>query len=98
MSKQTKITRSAKGEECQVRLPGICNFNNETTVFAHVGEGGGMGSKVTDIHGSYCCSSCHDEVDRRTRIMDAETAELFSWHGVQRTQSILINKELIKVV
>lgn len=97
MAKQTKITKSARGEECQVRLPGICNFNTETTVFAHVGEGAGMGAKVSDIHGAYCCSSCHDEIDRRTRIMDAETSELFAWHGVQRTQIILVNKKLLNV-
>lgn len=92
-----KIRESARGQECQVRLPGICNFNPETTIFAHIGSGGGMGSKVSDIHGTYCCSSCHDELDRRTRIMDAETAELFGWHGVQRTQEILCYMELIKV-
>lgn len=97
MAKQTKITKSARGEECQVRLPGICNFNTETTIFAHIGKDGGMGSKVNDIHGAYCCSACHDEIDRRTRLMDATEAELYSWHGVQRTQNILVAKNLIKV-
>jgi len=95
--RSNKIRNSAKGEDCQVRLPGICNFNAETTVFAHVGKGGGMASKVSDIHGAYCCSACHDEIDRRTRIMDKETAELFAWHGVQRTQEILCAMELIIV-
>ena len=97
MISSKKIKDSARMEDCQVRLPGICNFNNETTVFAHIGNSGGMASKVSDIHGSYCCSACHDEIDRRTRLMDAEQAELFGWHGVQRTQDILINKGLIKV-
>ena len=27
--------KEAKGRECMVRLPGICNFNPETTVLAH---------------------------------------------------------------
>lgn len=98
MAKQTKITKSAEGEECQVRLPGICNFNNETTIFAHVGEGGGMGSKVADIHGAYCCSDCHKEIDGQTMGMENRNlVELYSWHGVQRTQTILVIKELIKV-
>jgi len=92
-----KIRKSAQGQDCQVRLPGICNFNPETTIPAHVGSGGGMGSKVSDIHMAYCCSSCHDEIDRRTRLMDAEKAELYAWHGVQRTQEILMNKGLLIV-
>lgn len=97
MVKQTKITKSARGQDCQVRLPGICNFNPETTILAHIGNGGGMGSKVNDIHSAYCCNCCHDEIDRRTRLMDAETAELFSWHGVQRTQIMLIEQGLLVV-
>ncbi len=92
-----KIRESAQGQDCQVRLPGICNFNPETTIPAHIGNGGGMGSKVSDLHIAYCCSSCHDEIDRRTRLMDAEKAELYAWHGVQRTQEILCSMELIKV-
>ena len=42
----SKITKSAMGEECQVRLIGICNYNNETTVFAHYRKGG-LGSIVS---------------------------------------------------
>ena len=61
-----KITQSAKGEECTVRIIGVCNFNSETTVFAHLG-GAGMGLKSHDIHGSYCCSSCHDVLDGRIK-------------------------------
>ena len=47
----SKITQSARNEECQVRLIGICNHNSETTVFAHYRKGGlgGMGKKPKDI-------------------------------------------------
>lgn len=90
-----KILQAAKGQDCQVRLDNICNFNPETTIPAHIGSGGGMGGKVSDIHIAFCCSSCHDEIDRRTRKMDAEKAELYGWHGVQRTQEILCSMELI---
>ena len=97
-TRSNKIKKSARGEECQVRLPSICNFNPETTIPAHVGSNGGMGSKVSDIHIAYCCSSCHDEIDGKTLIMkNREQVELYSWHGVQRTQEILLSKYLIKV-
>lgn len=96
MVRSKKIRDSARGQECQIRLPGICNFNPETTIPAHVGSGGGMGSKVSDIHIAYCCSDCHKEIDGQTLIMpNRELVELYSWHGVQRTQEILCGMELI---
>jgi len=39
-----KYTESARGQECQVRIPGICSHDPETVVFAHL-NGGGMGMK-----------------------------------------------------
>ena len=32
-----KIRNSARGQDCALRIPGVCNFNPETTVLAHVG-------------------------------------------------------------
>ena len=62
----SKITESARGEQCQVRIPGVCNRDPETTVFAHL-NGGGMGMKQPDCEGAYCCSACHDVVDGRVK-------------------------------
>jgi hypothetical protein len=92
-----KLRDSARGAECQVRLPGICNFNSETTIPAHVGSGGGMASKVSDLFIAHCCSACHDEIDGRTSTMDANLVELYAFHGVQRTQQLWLDKELIKL-
>lgn len=57
----------AKGKPCQMRVPGICNFNPETTVLAHIRRGGvaGMGQKPADIIAVHACSSCHDYIDGR---------------------------------
>jgi len=95
--KNKKITNSARGEDCQVRLEGICNFIPETTVFAHIG-GGGMGYKANDIHGSYCCSSCHDALDHRfeEHPWSADQLKLAHHEGIVRTQLILLEKGLIK--
>jgi hypothetical protein len=30
------LRKEAKGRGCMVRLPGICNFNSETVVLAHI--------------------------------------------------------------
>ncbi|BBE88224.1 hypothetical protein CHBNII4_12490 [Haemophilus influenzae] len=83
--------KEAKGRDCQVRLPGICNHNPETTVLAHYRMAGlnGVGMKPDDIFGAWACSSCHDECDRRTRKMDTEDVRLAHAEGVFRTQQIL---------
>ena len=62
------ITQSARGQICTVRLPGVCNFNMETTVFAHLsGIRLGHGVGVKTMFGAYCCSDCHDAIDGRRR-------------------------------
>lgn len=90
----SKLTKLARGRECQVRLPGICNHDPETTVLAHYRLAGtcGMGIKPHDLLGAWACSSCHDEVDRRTRRIDAESAALAHLEGVIRTQAILLKE------
>ena len=93
---RNKIRASARGRECQIRIPGVCNSNPETTVLCHLG-GGGMGAKRSDLHGAYGCSSCHDEIDRRTRVVDFEHARLLFLEGIIRTQEILLNEGLINV-
>jgi len=80
-----------------VRLPGICNFNPETTVLAHL-NGGGMGTKKNDLFGAFCCSSCHDECDRRTMIMDKDYVELAFRQGVERTQLYWLQIGYIKIM
>ena len=60
--KMSKYTKSSKGKICTVRIPGVCNHNTETTVFAHL-NGGGMGAKHSDIHGCDACSACHAWLD-----------------------------------
>lgn len=95
----SKITQSAKGQQCQVRLEGICNGNPETVVLAHYRMSGtcGTGIKPNDILGAYACSACHDEVDRRTRYLDADTVRLHHAEGVLRTQLLLLSQHLIRV-
>jgi hypothetical protein len=69
----SKLTREARGRECQIRLS-CCNHNPETTVLAHYRLAGtcGVGMKPNDPQGAWSCSACHDEIDRRTRILIKE--------------------------
>lgn len=93
----SKITKSAKGQDCQIRLYGVCNFNPETVVLCHLG-GGGMGAKSHDIHGAYGCSSCHDAIDGRvSTIYSRESLQLAHHEGVIRTQLLILEQGLIKI-
>lgn len=80
----TDLRKAARGRDCQVRLPGICNFNPETTVLAHIRRGGvnGIGRKPNDLAAVLACSDCHDEIDRRTHRMgskDLDCALIDAW-------------------
>ncbi len=92
----SKITKSAAGSPCTVRLDGCYGGpNNETVVFAHL-NGGGMGMKAYDVHGAYCCYSCHDALDgRKPSKYSKEELLLAHLMGMKRTQEILISKGLM---
>lgn len=96
--KSKKLRESARGQDCNIRIPGICNFNCETTILAHTGAGAGMGQKVDDLEGSFCCSSCHDAIDGRTKTEWTKLElRLMAKEGAERTRKYWLQKQLIKV-
>ena len=90
----TDLRKLARGMDCTVRIPGVCNFNPETTVLAHVRQVGisGMGRKAPDLLAAYACSACHEYCDTHR---DAQT-ELDFLRGVMRTQYLLIEGALVR--
>jgi len=68
--KQNRITKAARGRDCQVRIPGHCNGNPETVVLAHYRMAGtcGTGYKPNDLQAAWACSGCHDAIDGRTDV------------------------------
>lgn len=70
-----KLRDSAKGKDCTLRIPGVCSFNPETTVLAHLPCGHrGTGIKGPDMIAVFACSACHDRIDARTSTAPAVTA------------------------
>ena len=68
----SKITKSASGKRCTMRLPGVCNHDPATTIWSHINSvrwGSGRGHKSPDICGAYTCSDCGDAIDGR-RLKD----------------------------
>lgn len=94
---QTKLTKAARGRACQIRIPGVCNGNPETTVLAHYRMAGtcGMGMKPNDLQGAWACSACHDACDGRRHVISREEARLLHSEGVMRTQAILIREGVV---
>lgn len=93
------LRKLAKGRECQVRLPGICNQDNETTVLAHYRLIGvsGMGIKSSDVCAAYACHQCHDVIDRRAYTwLEPEQVKLAHLEGVMRTLNILVKEGVLK--
>ena len=95
----SKLTEAARGQQCQVRIPGVCNGNPETTVLAHFRLAGtcGTGIKPPDLLGSWACSACHDVTDGRTKSDDWDYDEIRLMHaeGCLRTINQLIKQGVL---
>lgn len=86
---------SARGKDCTLRIYGVCNFNAETTVLAHVPSGSkGVGMKGIDTVSVYACSACHDALDGRSK-------HEIDWQDIPRaiaeTHQQMIKAGLLKV-
>ena len=95
----TDLRKLARGRECQIRLEGICNFDNSTTVLAHYRLIGisGMGMKSPDLIAAHACSACHDACDRRTHTdLEFDFVRLAHAEGCFRTIAKLIEEGVIK--
>jgi len=98
----TKIQKSARGENCTLRIPGVCNGNSETVCLCHAPYPTRFGSRKDDHWAVYGCSECHDFVDGRNN-------KSFNWAGmltgmaeywmpaIHETQAKLIEKGLMTV-
>lgn len=96
MIRSRKILNHAKGQPCQLALPGICGHDPETTVFAHLNGaayGKGAGVKAHDIAGFFSCHKCHMAYDLHEYTITGE--ELL--RAVIGTWLILIEDGIIHV-
>jgi len=92
--KQTKITKSARGEDCTLLLDSCSG--SETVVLCHIGKNRGMGYKCGDHFAVYACSNCHDIIDGRvkSRFANDELSDI-KLIALERTQQKLIDKGLL---
>ena len=91
----SSLRQQARGRPCQIRVPGCCNGNGETTVGCHYRMPGlsGIGSKADDLFIAWGCSNCHAAVDTlHSANWTAEQLKLMHAEGVLRTQAILLKE------
>lgn len=84
----SKIRESARGQDCLVRLPGVCSFNRETVIAAHIRISGlcGIGIKPSDLLTVRACSNCHDVMDGRAKAaFPAEQLKIYVHEAHCRT-------------
>lgn len=65
--KSQAIRDSARGEECTVRIPGVCTGDPTHTIWSHAplgaaGKGGQI--KALDLCGAYSCTACDAALDQ----------------------------------
>jgi hypothetical protein len=98
----SKLRESARDEICMIRYPGICNFNSQTTVLAHLPDGSGTGhmaGKSNDLCSVYACSACHDVLDGRALAKDLTRNDIiiYAYEGHMRTLVAFERKGLVTV-
>ncbi len=95
--KSKKITDSSRDKECTLNISGVCNYDSETTVFAHLpSEKGGKGFKSSDLCCCDACSSCHDCLDGRRFDGEFETHKEFYMRRAQlRTLERLFDEGIL---
>jgi len=94
------IRKSARGEVCQVRYPGICTHDPAHTILSHYrGSAGGKGLSIksADACSAYACTSCDAVYDGQAprEGFSKQEADLWWMHGHMRTLVILEKKGLL---
>ena len=70
-----QLEKLARGQQCYMRLPGVCNGDPETTVLCHIRRGnlGGIELKPAPVCAVPMCFDCHNAYDSRTRTKYSRT-------------------------
>lgn len=86
------LRNEARGRNCQIRAE-CCNFDNSTTVLAHI-NGAGIGRKHHDLLAAIACSSCHSWVDYEyaNAGFTRDERDLVHLRGMLRTLEVWISE------
>lgn len=95
-----KLLDSARGAECTMRVPGVCNCDWSTTVSAHIhDETFGMGEKADDCASVHACAACHAWLDQGLWLGTMSEADMLRLilRAMQRTVRDRILREIMRI-
>lgn len=99
--KKTKLSESARGEECALQIHPYCIGGTETTVLCHLPSNSGVANKSPDWWSTYGCMVCHSVLDGRhtqaIKELGSEEIMACAMRGLFRTHQRMIEKGLIRV-
>ena len=88
----------AKDMDCKARIPNVCNWDSRTTISAHLPEALGTGHKQADWRIAWCCSACHDVIDRRVSSPFTRSQLMVFWeHAHNQTMDEIFEREWLTV-
>lgn len=70
------LTKLARDKPCLLRIPGVCNFNNKTTVLCHIKREWCATIKPPDVCAVWGCHDCHAVIDGRNTHSGYSRADL----------------------
>lgn len=94
--KSQQVRDSARGEDCTLNIAGVCSYDTNETILAHLpDESSGASLKADDISACYSCAACHDAIDRRNNAMPEEEREWYQRRAMVRTWRRLIEAGIV---
>lgn len=94
--KSKKLRDSARGRDCTMQVAGVCNYNSDTVILAHINtDGGSMGAKTDDFSACFACSDCHDWLDQNKGT--SEDRLFYTRRAMVRTWRIWAEEGVVKI-
>lgn len=77
----------SKGQQCTLRIVGVCNGDPTTVVPAHIHDRHkGGGNKASDISVANACSACHAKFDGQAgKLLTRDEWFFYALRGLQET-------------
>lgn len=95
-----KLLDSAKGQPCELRLPGFCQGGTEATVSCHVRDDSyGLGVKADDYSTFHGCSACNIAYDTGAWLGKISVEDMLRMvlRALQRTWRNRVERGFIRI-
>lgn len=95
----TPLQRAAEGQDCKLRITGVCSHDPAKVVLCHVRMAGfcGTGMKSNDVHAYDGCFDCHNVQEHKSKWDEHGLTYEHVLRAVMKTQLDRISKGLISV-